>query len=74
MDLKIVKNPIKNEFYPFTLLPLLLLFKITLFSSYSSPFSYEMPASSTNYIPSTGMAMASPQIQSGHMNGGNTGG
>jgi len=48
--------------------------KNTFFCSYSSPYSYEMPASSTSYIPSTGMAMASPQIQSGHMNGGNPGG
>ncbi|XP_070071580.1 uncharacterized protein [Drosophila takahashii] len=39
--------------------------------SYSSPYSYEMPASSPGYIPGTGMPMASPQMQTGHLSGGN---
>ncbi|XP_016955227.1 uncharacterized protein LOC108028094 [Drosophila biarmipes] len=39
--------------------------------SYSSPYSYEMPESSTSYVPLTSMAVASPQIQTSQMSGGN---
>ncbi|XP_017071985.1 uncharacterized protein LOC108108442 [Drosophila eugracilis] len=39
--------------------------------SYSSPYSYDMPATSPSHIPATGMSMASPQTQTGNMGVGN---
>ncbi|XP_016979891.1 uncharacterized protein LOC108045176 isoform X2 [Drosophila rhopaloa] len=37
--------------------------------SYSSPYNYEMPASSPNYIQAPNMVMTSPQFHTGNMGG-----
>nr|AAV37045.1 AT09606p [Drosophila melanogaster] len=39
--------------------------------SYSSPYSYDMPCSTLNYNPASGIPMATPQMQASHISSGN---